>query len=86
MQNDEEIVEVRISSSTPPGLLTFEVQTGCLLSDPKHVLLCPSAELADELNSLPANHSLQDLKQDLSLLLGPSSSGEEEAIGSLARR
>ena len=84
MQGGEEILEVRLSSNAPTDLFTFEVQTGCLLSEPKHILLCPSAELAEELNRLPADQSLQDLTKDLSLLL--SSSAEEEALSSLAKR
>ena len=86
MQAGEEILEVRLSSIMPPGLVTFEVQTGCLLSESKHILLCPSAELAEEMNSMPAGQCLQDLTKDLCLVLGASSSAEREALCFLAKR
>ena len=86
MQAGEEILDVTISSSVPAGLLTFEVQTGCLLSEAKHVLLCSSEELAEELNSMSEAEGLQDIVRDLSFVLNATSTVDYEAARSLPKR
>lgn len=67
-----EVLEVTLAKSSQTGMASFEIQTGCLLSEPLHVLVCPTAALAAELMAIPQSAGLQGIIGDLGLLLSPA--------------
>lgn len=69
-----------------PGLVWLEVQRGCLLSSPNHLLLCPSRGLADELTTAAAAAGGGSLTLDVGLLMGAKFSADTAALGLLATR
>lgn len=69
MQNEkEQQLEVTFLEGIQPGLVWFELQTGCLLSGTMHVLVCSDIMLAAEVNQMDSQ-SAQGITLDLSLLL-----------------
>ena len=69
LQADHGGWEVELPAGLRPGLVWLEVQRGCLLSTPRHLLLCPSQALARELASKASKMSGGDLTLDVGLLL-----------------
>lgn len=86
LQDGSEILEVSLSDTLQPGLASFEVQTGCLLSEPMHILVCPTADLAKELSGISGSAGLEAIVQDLGLLIGEANSAAKDGYIPLASR
>jgi hypothetical protein len=79
---------VELPTGLRPGLVWLEVQRGCLLSAPNHLLVCPPQGLADELNAASGAHfhGPGSLTLEAGLLMAAKFQSDAAALRPLASR